>query len=423
MTEVRRRRANGSVLMRFRARVLSPRGRAVFDKTFTTRSDATRALKQAAALATLGQPVADDRRSVVALLDEYEATVKGYRRHRSYLATERLLRLWIRPYFEHHTLEQMNSAAELRRYVVWLRDARSHRTGRPLALGTVRSIVELVSSFLETNVAEGRLRSNQARNHAVGRRRLREQRRVNLPGGERGWLSIDDARRYQAAAWDLPYGDLCVFLLHSCMRNGEARGLLRSQLLLDAATPRIEVRTQIVHADPAKDAPPIGTRRNPGYTGAGRASVLSRELKTAASYRDLVCTEVMEVVLRQRLAALPALQLRAERWDSRYDLVFTSALGGPVPYTTLRVAHARICAAAGVRPITLHGLRHTGLSLLLAQDVPLREVMRIAGHSTLRELEQIYAYVVAEREARGAAAMSALLPLVGPAPARGSAIS
>ncbi|MBV8756438.1 MAG: tyrosine-type recombinase/integrase [Deltaproteobacteria bacterium] len=416
ISTVRRRRGDGSTSVRYRARLRSPAGRVVFDGTYADPAAAQRALREAAALNTLGEVVPQDRLPVAPLLDEYLATIRVHRTARSCRSAELWLRRWIRPYFAGYTLGQLNSAAELRRFVLHLRQAQSEFTHRPLALGTIRHIVEVVSSFLEMCRMEGRIRVNHAREEYVGRRQLRPARRVNLPGGERGWLSIADARRYQEVAWTAPYGDLCVFLLHSALRNAEARGLCISRCQLEADPPYIEVRAQIVHADPAPGAPPIGARPNPGYAGRGRAQVLTTQLKTPASYRDLYCDPVMLAILRGRLAGLPALRLAAARWDERYDLVFTGEHGAPIAYHCLRAAHLRICRAAGVRPVGLHGLRHTAFALLLSDGVPLIEVQRIAGHANLRLLEQIYAYVLHEQRGRGAASLGRLLPLLQPLP-------
>ena len=412
---VRSRWAGGSPHPRYRVRLHDPgrSGRLLFDATFATQAEARRALAQVQALAILGEPVPDPRRRVGPLLDAYEAAIRAQRRPRAYLATEHHLRRWVRPYFAAMTLQQMNSAAELRGFLTWLRSQTSDFTHRPLKVSTMRHIVQVVSSFLEMCLQEGHIRRNAARGEFMGRRELRESRRPNLPGAVRGWRSVAEARRYQAAAFALSYGDLCVFILQTCLRSAEARGLLWENVHLDAEPPCIDVLTQLV----LRDRPPPQTGRtapNPRGGGRGQALVLSPELKTGAAYRSIVLSPLAAAILQRRLDTRAARRQAAPpgRWDDRYDLVFRTTMGTPISGGQLLRSHTAICARAGVRPIGVHGLRHTGLSLLIAGGVPLEDVRRIAGHNSLRELEEVYLYSLYEFAGRGATAMGELLPLV-----------
>jgi len=162
---VRSRWAGGSPHPRYRVRLHDPgrSGRLLFDATFATQAEARRALAQVQALAILGEPVPDPRRRVGPLLDAYEAAIRAQRRPRAYLATEHHLRRWVRPYFAAMTLQQMNSAAELRGFLTWLRSQTSDFTHRPLKVSTMRHIVQVVSSFLEMCLQEGHIRRNAAR--------------------------------------------------------------------------------------------------------------------------------------------------------------------------------------------------------------------------------------------------------------------
>ena len=60
-----------------------------------------------------------------------------------------------------------------------------------------------------------------------------------------------------------------------------------------------------------------------------------------------------------------------------------------------------MCESAATRPIRLHDLRHTSVSLLLALGVHPRVVMEIVGHAALEMTMNVYGHVVldAQREA------------------------
>jgi integrase len=79
-----------------------------------------------------------------------------------------------------------------------------------------------------------------------------------------------------------------------------------------------------------------------------------------------------------------------------------------------------LIAAAGVRRIRGHDLRHTCASLLLAQGVQGRVVMQVLGHSQIAITMDLYSHVMltALQKAADAIDRSALLSLgsAGPAP-------
>jgi len=54
----------------------------------------------------------------------------------------------------------------------------------------------------------------------------------------------------------------------------------------------------------------------------------------------------------------------------------------------------RLCAAAEVRRLRVHDLRHTCATLLLAQGVPLRVVMELLGHSAIGVTANTFGHVV-----------------------------
>ena len=65
----------------------------------------------------------------------------------------------------------------------------------------------------------------------------------------------------------------------------------------------------------------------------------------------------------------------------RSELFFTRSLGEPVNPDWLTEPFAKRVKAAGLKPITFHGLRHTHITLLLKSGVPVHVVSARAGHS------------------------------------------
>jgi integrase len=69
----------------------------------------------------------------------------------------------------------------------------------------------------------------------------------------------------------------------------------------------------------------------------------------------------------------------------------------------------RLCAIAKVRPITVHGLRHTSATLLLAAGVPPHVVQRRLGHKRVEMTLNLYAHVLPSMQADAASRLAVLL--------------
>jgi integrase len=302
-----------------------------------------------------------DRRPVGPILDRFAARRPQGSRARSSAETKDVIRRWIRPRFGQGTLGEMNSPAAIAGFIEELYTVASPLTGRPLSLGTVRRIIEVLRRILEMCLEDGLIAINGVRQPSV-RRQLRPRPPAGEPDG-RSWLTAAEARRYEAAAASVPDGDLCLFLLRSGLRVGEARGLLVSSLRLDGHRPWLEVSSQV---DQANSAP-----------GAERTEVVTHHLKTAAAHRRLDCDPVMERIIRARLAGRARPDAQAASGLDR-GLVFSTVKGEPMQRHRLSQANRRICELAGVRPITLHGLRHTTITLLIHTGIPFSEIVRLA---------------------------------------------
>ncbi|WP_354296056.1 tyrosine-type recombinase/integrase [Plantibacter flavus] len=115
--------------------------------------------------------------------------------------------------------------------------------------------------------------------------------------------------------------------------------------------------------------------------------------KTARSKRTLPLPEKTATALRVR-ASIQQADLRAagEGW-AETGLVFTTTLGTPIEPSNLRRTFDKDIAAAGVRRIRFHDMRHTCASLLLAQGVQMRVVMEVLGHSNMAFTSDIYSHV------------------------------
>jgi len=80
--------------------------------------------------------------------------------------------------------------------------------------------------------------------------------------------------------------------------------------------------------------------------------------------------------------------------------IFTTLVGTPIEPDNLRRSWYPLRDAAGLSDVTLHGLRHTCVSLLLDLGVPPHVVQEIVGHSDIDVTMTIYAHAsLSEKQA------------------------
>ena len=71
----------------------------------------------------------------------------------------------------------------------------------------------------------------------------------------------------------------------------------------------------------------------------------------------------------------------AQAWEHQSSK--HAELGGPLNMMTVNKQLDRLCKVAGVKRLTVHGLRHTCATLLLAAGVPPHVVQRRLGHKNI----------------------------------------
>lgn len=83
--------------------------------------------------------------------------------------------------------------------------------------------------------------------------------------------------------------------------------------------------------------------------------------------------------------------------------------GTPLPLSWVKVHMDRMCALAKVKRITIHGMRHTSATLLLATGVPPNVVQERLGHSNITMTLGLYAHALESMQSDAASRLSTLL--------------
>jgi integrase len=99
-------------------------------------------------------------------------------------------------------------------------------------------------------------------------------------------------------------------------------------------------------------------------------------------------------------------------WGAAYEdcgLVFARENGHPLHPETISAQFARHAAAAGLKPIRLHDLRHSYASAALAAGVHVKVVSEQLGHSTVALTLDVYSHVIPALAEDAAERVAALL--------------
>ena len=87
--------------------------------------------------------------------------------------------------------------------------------------------------------------------------------------------------------------------------------------------------------------------------------------------------------------------------------MFATADGGHLSPNALSKALPRIMAAIGMPGVTLHSLRHTHASMLIASGMDILTISRRLGHSSPTITLSVYGHLIAGTDDRAAQIMEA----------------
>ena len=98
----------------------------------------------------------------------------------------------------------------------------------------------------------------------------------------------------------------------------------------------------------------------------------------------------MEALRAQRIRQAEDRLKAGSLWQDR-GLVFTSQVGTPLDASHVRRDFKKICEDAQIgEDWTPRELRHTFVSIMSEQGVPIEEIARLVGHSTTSTTEAVY---------------------------------
>lgn len=257
----------------------------------------------------------------------------------------------------------------------------------PLAPASVISYHRTLSSILGRAVKWGYIQINPAD----------AAEKPSLGPHEAPYLEEADARRLLELlqAEPIRWRAIITFDLLSGLRRQEFLGLRWQDVDLDQHTITIKQTSNYL----------------PGK------GVYVSTTKTASSARPLLISTaaVMMLLEYQRWQDEQRAQL-GDAWEDQDGRVFTTDTGAPIFPDSVTQWFSKFIARSGMPKVTVHSLRHTYASLMIADGVPLVVVSKQLGHAQTSTSANIYAHAIASAQAKAMQTLDRFNDLVTPDP-------
>ena len=356
-----------------------------FSGTCKTKKEAQTAISTTIADAARGGVVDPSTVTVEEYLTQWLQGRKASRALRTHQMQEGMLRLHIAPALGKKRLQKL-SPAELRRFFDSLNTERvvDGVTRPPLGRSSQRLIHQFIHQAFKDALEVELIPRNIAMFVKPNPPRERDDEELDA-------FTPDEAARFLEAARADPWGGIFEFALSAGMRRGELVGLRWQDIDWEAGT--LHIRENVV-----KKTASMEVVSTPKTRGSRRTVHLS-----ASSLALLRRIRQWQADMKERFSQ--PVRGHAKGYQRKWawadsGRVFVNSHGATLAPDNLRRDMLRICAAAGVRPLPIHALRHTYASLSLMRGVPPEVVSKQLGHSTVAFTLTLYRTVyTGEREA------------------------
>ena len=195
------------------------------------------------------------------------------------------------------------------------------------------------------------------------------------PRPEKKELKTWDAETFQRflhAARDSKFRDFYHLAALTGLRRSEICGLKWSDVDLDQGSLRVVRTLQRIEGMGLVEGQPKTARSRRTIALSPGATELLRSIRAQQAERRLVAGEV---------------------WKGN-DHVFTTLEGAPIGGSRVSIDFAKIVREHNLPHLTLHGLRHTAASLMIAGNVHARAIADILGHSSISITMDVYGHLL-----------------------------
>ena len=197
---------------------------------------------------------------------------------------------------------------------------------------------------------------------------------IGKPSDKKEALTIDDQRRFLAAAKGQSYEYQYRFALQTGLRTGELVGLKWEDINFERKTLTIERSMEF--------------RYKVGEWRVGPP-------KSKSGYRTIPLTDEAICILKAQKEKNRKLKVIDQEWA---DTGFLCRKGQPVKNSTYDTALFKICDKAGIKRFSMHVLRHTFATRCIEGGMMPKTLQKILGHSNIGITMNLYVHITEEEK-------------------------
>lgn len=316
--------------------------------------------------------------TVASYLDEYlvycessnysAATMRDYKS---------VIERYLKPVFGKKKLQDLQKAHIQQAYNVWRK--KSNASDKPLSAETIRHINRIFKAALNEAVERQYIKQNPACRIKIAKDASTKELDV---------YTVEEIKELQKAVKGTDM-ELPVALLFDCvMRRGELLGLRFSDIDFDTNT--VKIRHSLVETEDSK------------------VCVL-KDCKTEDSCREMIVSEYTMKLLKKQRAIYKENKLKYGKAFCDQEYVVCQEDGTPFLPKSFTRKWARTLEKYGLRHIKLHGTRHSAISLLLSEGIPLHIVQQRAGHKDPQITLAVYSHVAKDKQSIVAEKLESLI--------------
>lgn len=217
----------------------------------------------------------------------------------------------------------------------------------------------------------------------------------NTPSQVQPPLALTEAKEYLQLFKNSEIDAVIYLALFTGMRRGEIVGLDWSDISYDDKTISINktaVETTFVRSD-----------------GSSYTKLVLNPPKTAHSKRKIPVAEPVFQALKRQQIKQNKQRLKAGQLWQETGAVFTTEIGTRLFPSNVYHMYSRSLKKSDLRYVRFHDLRHTVAVLLLDKQIPIEQISRLLGHSTISVTMDIYGKSVQSLVDQGAFSIAEIL--------------
>lgn len=146
-----------------------------------------------------------------------------------------------------------------------------------------------------------------------------------------------------------------------------------------------------------------------GDTEGNKTEIIEQTPKTKYSFRSVPIPSVLISELKEHKKRQNEEKLKAGEIYINNDLVFCNELGNPIDARNLVRSYERALKKANIPYRKFHALRHTYATRLFENNVPLKTVQVLLGHSSIQITSNIYTHVLPTEKVKAVDALNSYL--------------